>query len=181
MIMENKDNIQELETLKNQMAILKEHLNKCEIIDDEQIMQVTKQYCEPKAKSRNTWSILTGLVVCMPIIYTGLRYSFSLCKWGIIFLAMALSVTFQLLVNGARKYKIVNGSELKISSLIKTTTIPIADIMYIEHLKRKYRENTLRIKYNGGTPILIGPKDETEFISDLVRLNPNILVVKECI
>ena len=45
--MENKDNIQELEDLKNKMQILKENLNKCEIIDDEQIMQVTRLSCEP--------------------------------------------------------------------------------------------------------------------------------------
>ena len=84
-------------------------------------------------------------------------------------------------MNGARKYKIINGIELKISSLITTTTIPIEDITHIEYLRTKYRDNTLRIKYRSGTPILIGPKDETEFISDLVRINPNILVIQEMI
>ena len=179
--MENKDNIQELEDLKNKMQILKENLNKCEIIDDEQIMQVTRLYCEPKARTKNMWCILTGLVTVIPFTYTLFRYSLSIYIYGFIILLVVLSIIFQLWINGARKYKIINGIELKISSLINTTTIPIEDITHIEYLRTKYRDNTLRIKYRSGTPILIGPKDETEFISDLVRINPNILVIQEMI
>jgi len=178
--MENKDNFDELNVLKHQMAMLKRQLGNERIINDEQVEKITKQFHPRKAKKLTIFAILSCLVACLNIlqIYIWHRQKFAI--WEIILGILIMLFLFYLYViktnQGMVICEIVD-EQLHIRNRFErkpTLIIPISSIRFIERLANPHSGRTIRIMYNKFDDIYLDPKNLNDFICDLIRINPDI-------
>lgn len=188
--MENKDNFEELQLLKQQMSVLKKQLDKETIIADDQIEKVAKKYT-----IGTPWTnIVLGIALAFNLSLYLCRYFFepeTLNTWRYIllfgFLALIFAYLFCFPLNAGFSYwQIVNGELqrcFRFPQRVKKS-IPVSSILYIEKL-RKHRYFSplhgfsIHIRYNKYDDLYLNPNNLNDFICDLIRANPDIELRQE--
>lgn len=183
--MNNIETTKELLELKEQMLVLKKQLNKENILSEEQVSKVTRIH---KSNRLSTKQILFGALSMINVILFSYIIFFKekhlTGNHLFIFFAVAilLLISYIVFISRVRTYtikdgKIIIGHRLKI---FKTKAISIDSIRFIEIQERiNFIHRTLRIGYNKYDECFVGPKNKEEFISDLLRINPEIDIKKE--
>lgn len=183
--MNNIETTKELLELKEQMLVLKKQLNKEKILSEEQVSKVTRIH---KSNRLPIIQIFVGALCMLNVISFSYILFFKEKNLSESQLAIFITISALLLISyivfisGVRTYsikdgKIIIGHRLKIP---KSKTINIDSIRFIEIQERiNFIHRTLRIGYNKYDECFVGPKNKEEFISDLLRINPEIDIKKE--
>lgn len=188
--MEIKDNFEELQSLKQQMLVLKQQLEKETIITDGQIAKVTKRHAMGSAWTQIALSVVITLNLCA-LAY---RYFFvdivsSSCLFFCLYITFILFVVYLLVfcLNVGFSFWQVNDGELQHCfrfPMRVRRAIPVSSIRYIEKLRKHSYFSPehgfkVHIRYNKYDDLYLNPKNLNDFICDLIRENPDIELKQE--